>query len=136
MMTVIHFEDHGQDFLKWVVDNDNHVVSSFPCQSVWKGAFVHPTTIKEGMKLIVEINDTTKLVRYPVAAIEYMDDDNTLTRQKKSFLELGNKLSEAINFFDLLEALPSEADLAILHQAASFLSHKLAEIAWNESIPK
>jgi hypothetical protein len=40
-MTTIKFEDHGQDFLEWDIDDKGIVVDSRPCQAwLWNGTKV------------------------------------------------------------------------------------------------
>lgn len=40
-MKTIHFEDHGQDFLTWEVDQDGFVTDAQPFQStIWGGCKV------------------------------------------------------------------------------------------------
>lgn len=39
--TIIHFSDHGQDFLRWTLDHTGRVVACAPFQSsVWVGCVV------------------------------------------------------------------------------------------------
>ena len=66
----IILEDHGQDFLEWIV-KDGIVISCTPFQSqVWVGTQIHNTNIQKGDIL----NITTKFgskstLNYPVEEI-------------------------------------------------------------------
>lgn len=73
----IHFEDHGQDFLTWQLDNNGVVVDSLPFQaSTWAGVRVKP---HKGLKVgdCVQYvrgygreSQSIKSIRYPIRAIE------------------------------------------------------------------
>ncbi|MGS1014078.1 hypothetical protein ACVCL0_09205 [Rhodanobacter sp. UC4450_H17] len=71
----ITFEDHGQDFLTWQLDNNGVVVDCLPFQATfWCGATVlHPKRLKVGSKVAFtrDADATTVFtVHYRVAAIE------------------------------------------------------------------
>lgn len=47
-METITFEDRGQDFLEWDIDEDGVVVDSRPFQAgIWRGTFVSDIKIGE-----------------------------------------------------------------------------------------
>lgn len=52
----IHFQDNGQDFLEWHINENGTVINAEPFQSeIWTGSFVLPKNIenlKEGATLI------------------------------------------------------------------------------------
>ncbi len=70
----IHFEDQGQDFLRWDVDANGTVTDSWPFQaSLWRGCRVlRHTELKIGDCVIFRSADgkRTSNVRYPIALIE------------------------------------------------------------------
>ena len=70
MQTVI-FEDHGQDFLEWDIE-DGVVVDCRPFQGwLWNGTRVHNDPISPGM--ILEITPVTggrTTLNYPVEKVE------------------------------------------------------------------
>ena len=52
-MLTVHFEDEGQDFLEWDIEN-GEVVACRPFQDwLWKGTKVHNTEIRPGDKLTI-----------------------------------------------------------------------------------
>lgn len=52
--TEIHFEDNGQDFLFWVINEKGLVVDSQPFQaSVWRGFEVDMSIMEAGKPLVV-----------------------------------------------------------------------------------
>ena len=68
----ITFEDHGQDFLEWVVNTDNGMVLSCAPfqQAAWVGKLVdRGQTFCAGGK--IKLKDG-KEVSYPIAAVEYI----------------------------------------------------------------
>ncbi|MFC5525251.1 hypothetical protein ACFPPA_05790 [Rhodanobacter ginsengisoli] len=70
----IHFEDHGQDFLTWQLDNNGIVVDSSPFQAdLWCGVEVDkPGMLKVGGLVSCRHPNyvLTTTLRYPIAAIE------------------------------------------------------------------
>lgn len=70
----IRFEDHGQDFLTWQLDNNGVVVDCAPFQATfWCGVQVDvPRSLKAGdiVSFRREGEQRTKTIRYPIAAIE------------------------------------------------------------------
>ncbi len=77
---VVHFEDHGQDFLHWVINTDRssadygRIVYAGPFQSsVWKGCLVNLNTVKTGEKLqfISRFDDEILELNYRVERIRY-----------------------------------------------------------------
>lgn len=64
----ITFEDHGQDFLRWKVEN-GCVVSSEPFQSnVWAGCRI--VKAESGEKVTVNMRGRVFKVAYPVESID------------------------------------------------------------------
>jgi hypothetical protein len=67
---IIEFEDFGQDFLRWYINEDGYVIDSQPFQRwVWVGKFTIPQTAKVGEKLAIW-NDGESYVNYPIKTIE------------------------------------------------------------------
>ena len=71
-MKRIHFEDHGQDFLSWDIDENGTIIKSGPFQDwVWKGKVVKMETLKVGQKLSYISHGVYEMdIRYPVEKIE------------------------------------------------------------------
>jgi len=66
----IRFEDHGQDFLEWDIEDD-FVVDCRPFQgSVWCGCELVPQVIDPGahVRLITKYGDLLEL-RYPIEEV-------------------------------------------------------------------
>ncbi|KKL88563.1 hypothetical protein LCGC14_1923420 [marine sediment metagenome] len=62
----IYFEDRGQDFLSWTLDEEGFVLISEPFQTnIWKGTQVILETIQIGArpKVILEWNKARKGIR-------------------------------------------------------------------------
>ena len=70
-MQTVHFEDHGQDFLEWDIE-DGVVVDCRPYQGWhWKGTKVHNTDIQPGDILQITTTDGAKRpLNYPVERVE------------------------------------------------------------------
>lgn len=71
VVTTIHFEDHGQDFLEWDIDDNGAVVDCRPFQRWhWCGGFVLNTCIQPG-DIVAYSKPPHRLmaVRYPIARI-------------------------------------------------------------------
>ena len=70
MQTVI-FEDHGQDFLEWDIE-DGVVVDCRPFQSwLWNGTKVHSTDIHPGLLLDITTKHVRRTrLRYPVLRVK------------------------------------------------------------------
>jgi len=67
-MLTVYFEDHGQDFLEWDIE-DGKVVGCRPFQEwLWKGTLVHNTSIQPGDFL--EISDKDGIRRTVNYAVE------------------------------------------------------------------
>jgi hypothetical protein len=67
---IIEFEDYGQDFLKWYIDEDGFVLDSIPFQkSIWAGHFTIPQSAEVGGKLAIWL-DEESYVNYPIKSIE------------------------------------------------------------------
>jgi len=76
-VTMIVFADHGQDFLRWTVNEHGVVIDSQPFQaSVWRGMEVpNVADLKEGdiVELIVRDPGKPTLrsnIKYPVERVE------------------------------------------------------------------
>lgn len=71
--TVIHFQDHGQDFLRWTLDQNGKVVCSQPFQtSIWRGCVViNPKGIRPGGKVhfIGHGAPELQVIKYPVKEV-------------------------------------------------------------------
>ena len=73
---IIHFEDHGQDFLEWNIDKDGYVLDSKPFQrNIWAGKFTIPMTAEKGKKLAIWLNGES-WVNYPIKKIITMENKN------------------------------------------------------------
>lgn len=77
--TKVTFEDHGQDFLWFEIDDDNNVVNCGPFQaSFWCGLIVMNTehTLKPGNKLAIRKPTSTEVreINYPITAVEKIKD--------------------------------------------------------------
>lgn len=71
----ITFEDHGQDFLTWQLDNNGVVVDCTPFQATtWCGCAVNAHSLLEVGDCVTYVRDgrdvTIGSIRYPIAAIE------------------------------------------------------------------
>ena len=67
---IIHFEDHGQDFLEWHIDKDGYVLDSKPFQrNIWAGKHTIPDFVMVGDKLPIWL-DGESYVNYPIKKIE------------------------------------------------------------------
>lgn len=66
----VHFEDHGQDFLEWDLDEHGQVVACRPFQAlVWCGKRVMAPPVV-GQKLHLRRPDGSEtLINYPVAKV-------------------------------------------------------------------
>ncbi len=74
-MLRITFEDHGQDFLRWYINNHGIVVDSQPYQyGVWAGSLVLNTEIIPGCILEIKTShkglDRISTLNYPVEKVE------------------------------------------------------------------
>jgi len=73
----IRFEDNGQDFLEWEVDDDGQVIGCEPFQaSVWCGKYVlQPEYLQRGHSVfysdtpIVRINQPIRELKHKVESI-------------------------------------------------------------------
>jgi hypothetical protein len=77
--TVIHFEDRGQDFLTWTLDEKGWVVDCQPFQkSIWKGGLVKNfKELELGSTVEYITKDGYKCLKmnYPVARIDKQSQD-------------------------------------------------------------
>lgn len=67
----IHFEDHGQDFLRWEVDAHGVVIDSLPYQGhIWNGSVLINNAEPGGIVAFVSALDgQRRTIRYPVAKV-------------------------------------------------------------------
>lgn len=67
----VQFEDHGQDFLEWVIEG-GIVVACRPCQGwLWNGTEVHSINIQPGLFLDITTTSGTRThLRYPVERVK------------------------------------------------------------------
>lgn len=74
----IHFEDQGQDFLWWDIDEDDVVVDCGPFQgSIWIGTQIiddSESGLIEGDRVLIEHKYGSQLIKYPIERIEIMED--------------------------------------------------------------
>ena len=70
-MIIVHFEDHGQDFLRCSIE-DGVVVDCQPFQAwLWNGTKVLNADIKPGDILeIIRTGSTVATLNYPVERVE------------------------------------------------------------------
>ncbi|PTB82736.1 hypothetical protein C9933_00965 [Methylophaga nitratireducenticrescens] len=69
-MKTIRFEDKGQDFLEWDLNDDNVVIDSRPFQSgVWRRTLVHE--VKEGIRPTISHprDGVPRLLNYKIISI-------------------------------------------------------------------
>lgn len=75
MSMILEFEDHGQDFLTWTLDENDMVCECKPFQgSIWCGSEVlNADELQQGLETMVEIKKGNDYftVKYPVASISY-----------------------------------------------------------------
>ena len=73
-ITTITFEDHGQDFLEWDIDESDTVVGCRPFQSrAWVGSVVlnkHPLEVGDKLTLQVRSRAEPYHLAYPIEAIQ------------------------------------------------------------------
>lgn len=69
----LHFEDHGQDFLRWELDRNGKVLASKPFQgSIWKGVKVlQPQLSRKGsiVRFVRPGESEEKTIRYPLTKV-------------------------------------------------------------------
>ena len=69
----ITFEDEGQDFLEWIIDEDGYVLDSQPFQrSVWVGKWTCPNFVQVGDLLPIWLDKETYVI-HPIKKIEIME---------------------------------------------------------------
>ncbi len=78
----IFFEDHGQDFLYWDIDQDGSVVDCGPFQySVWVGTKVfrtdEPDSLATGKQILFQSKsmDSPRILIYPIEKIEELEEE-------------------------------------------------------------
>jgi len=63
----VYFEDHGQDFLEWDLDENGVVIACRPFQEgIWKGTKVLNSEIRPGEYLLIAWH---RVVKYPVERV-------------------------------------------------------------------
>ncbi len=75
-MRKLHFEDHGQDFLSWTVDDLGTIIEVEPYNSAWLGQRVlAPRTVRKGHLLNVRSKSTGDVfaIVYPVERIQVLN---------------------------------------------------------------
>jgi hypothetical protein len=73
-MKRIHFEDNGQDFLRWLITDEGMVVDCQPFQAhVWTGTKVlNHQIINPGAQLFVQLKDGHEIaIRHLVERVEF-----------------------------------------------------------------
>lgn len=75
MKRKIYFEDKGQDFLWWIIDEFGLVIDCGPFQGfVWIGSTVDLDTIKEGSNLCLETDSVGyMMLKHKVESIEVIE---------------------------------------------------------------
>ena len=73
IVTEILFEDHGQDFIQWVLDENGKVLNSAPFKNwLWRDGFVALESIKLGEQLIFYKPESAAIpIKYPVVSIRH-----------------------------------------------------------------
>ena len=72
---IIYFEDYGQDFLEWHINEDGYVIDSKPYQRrIWAGKFTIPQTAKVGEKLAIWLGKES-WVNYPIREIKILKQE-------------------------------------------------------------
>lgn len=79
MNTKIEFEDHGQDFLTWEIDQSGKIVDSKPFQAgIWckyHVAYVNELKVGGFVDIYKKDDDEgTIMIKYPIASIEKVPD--------------------------------------------------------------
>lgn len=72
-ITTIIFEDHGQDFIEWDINENGEVINSRPFQShVWSGGTVLNEELKAGDSVIYLSPRLCRPIeiRYPIASVK------------------------------------------------------------------
>lgn len=71
---IIEFEDYGQDFLEWYIDERGFVLDSKPFQSfLWVGKFTIPQFVKVGELLPIWI-EKGSYIKYPIKSIQIIGE--------------------------------------------------------------
>lgn len=81
MYTKITFEDHGQDFLEWMIDDKGKVVDCQPFQaSIWTKCYVMNThKLRVGGPVVIfAITGDLLTMNYPVEKLETLTTDQAL----------------------------------------------------------
>lgn len=64
---VLNFEDHGQDFLTWHVDQKGNIIKCEPFQfSIWSQWTLTTKEFKAGGKVTIQKADETLTIKYPI----------------------------------------------------------------------
>ncbi len=68
----VTFEDKGQDFLVWIIDEDGYVLDSQPFQkNIWVGKFTIPDFVQKGDLLPIWLDEETH-IKYPIKKIKVL----------------------------------------------------------------
>jgi hypothetical protein len=71
MKTIITFEDHGQDFLMWIIDENSKIIDCKPSQfSIWGGFTVMNDKLRVGDLVRIKKGKERLTIKYPVANIQ------------------------------------------------------------------
>ena len=70
--TNLSFDDHGQDFLHWTLDEQGVVIDCKPLQGwVWNGARVLDfQNLAEGSLVTIVHNGDVRTIRYPLVGVK------------------------------------------------------------------
>ncbi len=73
---VIHFQDRGQDFLRWAVDHAGVVQASEPFQThVWKGETINNLRELLAWQRVMDCNPALEVEHHPVYVYLRKQDD-------------------------------------------------------------
>lgn len=71
----LHFEDNGQDFLWWDINEDNLVVAVGPFQyDIWSG--LHVSSIACGTEPIIMVDENPRQLKHKIIKIEELEVTN------------------------------------------------------------
>lgn len=67
---LVEFADEGQDFLRWIIE-DNVIIDCQPFQDwQWNGKHVlNAATVRPGMNIIIQGSDWVAVIIHPVASV-------------------------------------------------------------------
>lgn len=72
MNTVLTFDDQGQDFLRWTLNERGIVVKCEPFQGpIWRGFRVLDfQNLTEGSMVFIKKNDEIRTIKYPLISVQ------------------------------------------------------------------